>query len=74
MKKMWIAFVAICLLVTINYIYIVNRVINIDDEFKKSIGKEIVLGKDTLIVIDYSALTNTYTLSNGYKINKALLD
>lgn len=40
---------------------------------KAEIGTRILYTKDTLFIVDYSMLNDTYTLSNGIKINKELL-
>ena len=37
--------------------------------FKSEIGQKVVLEKDTLLIIDYSSLMKTYTLSNGKEIS-----
>lgn len=36
---------------------------------KEMIGKKVVLEKDTLTIIDFSKWNETYTLSNGVKID-----
>jgi len=36
-----------------------------NEEIKELVGKQVIIQKDTLVVIDYSLLDNTYTLSNG---------
>ena len=41
---------------------------NEQDKYKSHLGDTIVIKKDTLIVIDYSTLQNSYTLSNGSSI------
>lgn len=46
--------------------------ISIEEEsnkFKKHIGEKIVLGKDTLIVTDYSILKTNLTLNNGTELS-----
>lgn len=46
-----------------------NTMQEMDDEYKSNIGKEIILEKDTLTIVDYSLWDETYTLSNGVKVN-----
>lgn len=38
------------------------------------LGKSIVWKSDTLIVVDYSILNNTYTLEDGTVINMAIIE
>lgn len=42
-------------------------------KYKSMIGKEFVFQKDTLLIIDYSAIKETFTLSNGQEINENLV-
>lgn len=46
-----------------------NTMQEMDDEYKSNIGKEIILEKDTLTIVDYSLWDETYTLSNGVKVS-----
>ena len=41
---------------------------------EKNIGKSVVLKKDTLTIIDYSFINNTYTLEDGRDISVELLE
>jgi len=50
---------------------------NITNELNKPIvylGKKVVLDKDTLKVIDFSVVRNTFILSNNQEINMSLID
>ena len=38
-------------------------------EIKKELGKKVVFEKDTVTVIDYNTLKETYTLSNGIEVS-----
>lgn len=40
---------------------------------KDMIGEKVIIQKDTLMIIDYSAQDNTYTLSNGIQVNTKLI-
>ncbi len=42
--------------------------------YKAKIGQKFILGKDTLIIVDYSLLTKTFTLSNGSKVSAELIN
>lgn len=49
---------------------------NVQEEskmYKARIGTKYVLEKDTFTIIDYSQLEETFTLSNGKKVNSALI-
>lgn len=41
--------------------------------FKESLGKTVVIQKDTLKIIDYSLFNETFTLSDGRKVSKDLI-
>ncbi len=69
-KRKWIAFFIIFIAVMI---FLLHKLSVSIDEYDKSIkelvGKQVVIGKDTLTVIDYSTLQKTYKLSNGIDYN-----
>lgn len=44
-----------------------------DSIMKSMIGKRIRYEKDSITVVDYSFWQETYTLSNGTKVNKKLI-
>jgi hypothetical protein len=57
-----------------NFVQKPNEELNrMDDTFKSQIGKEFVLNKDTLLIIDYSLWSETFTLSNGREVNSNLV-
>lgn len=62
-------------LITIGIIYIiiVNKLEDRNNLYKEKIGTEYILEKDTLTVVDYSFLSETFTLSDGRKVNVALI-
>lgn len=43
------------------------------DEYKSKIGQRIVIEKDTLTVVDYSIVMETFTLSNGKQVNSVIV-
>lgn len=45
-----------------------------ENSIKKEVGKKVILEKDTLTIIDYSILNDTYTLSNGVKVSFELVE
>ena len=50
-----------------------NEFQDLENKFKTEIGKEIILHKDTLIILDYSLINETFTLNNGTKMSYELL-
>lgn len=44
-----------------------------DSIMSAKIGKKILYERDSLTVVDYSFWNDTYTLSNGVKVNKKLV-
>lgn len=42
-------------------------------EYKAFIGQKVILNHDTLLIVDYSIVNNNLTLSNGMKIDTALV-
>ncbi len=44
------------------------------DKVQLNIGKKVILYKDTLLIINYSIIDNTYTLSNGVKVASELIE
>ena len=43
-------------------------------KIKSKVGTKLILEKDTVMIIDYSLLKNSYTLSNGKEISFELVD
>lgn len=82
MKKLFIGFFVFSLLAAVIYygaiVLIGGMVIDaVDDEadsYKAHIGEVYVLDGDSLKIIDYSMINETYTLSNGVEVNKALIE
>ncbi len=49
--------------------------INKDIEIaERNLGRKVIIEGDTLMIFDYSLFSETYTLSNGKKINIALAE
>ena len=72
-KKIVLAFVVliVCLFIFIGIIMKANN-----EEvtvYEQMIGDTVIINKDTLIVVDYSRLDATVTLSNGVKVSKSLV-
>lgn len=44
------------------------------EEMENSLNTEVILNNDTLIVVDYSIIHETYILSNGLSIHRNMLE
>jgi ABC-type transport system involved in multi-copper enzyme maturation permease subunit len=77
MKKQIIIGAGVMILFVFAFIFILQFLFNgIDkekDKYKSKIGVTYVLDGDTTTVVDYSTIMETFTLSNGKKINSSLL-
>lgn len=51
-----------------------NEIEQVTEEYKSHIGNEFVIGKDTLMIVDYSIWNENYTLDNGLKVNAKLIN
>lgn len=72
--KILLAFLLTFILLTYLLNNNINKLIKIENEYKKQIGKTYVLDKDTLIIVDYSILDENFTLSDGRKVNYILIE
>lgn len=52
---------------------VADKVIKEEDKYKKHIGLKHVIDKDTLTIVDYSIWDETFTLSDGRKVNYMLI-
>ena len=43
------------------------------NKYKVKIGQKVILEKDTLAIIDYSSIMETFTLSNGKEVNASIV-
>lgn len=69
-KKIIILCISIILIVSIQFIYLINKVNHRRDKLESFVGKTIMIGKDTLIVTDYNGSNDTYNLSNRVIIDE----
>jgi len=44
------------------------------DSMASHVGEQVTIGRDTLVVTDFSVMLETYTLSNGVKVDKSLVE
>lgn len=61
------------LAITLWFGYIGFRVSKHKSHMKAQVGKTILVGRDTLQVVDYSMLNDHYTLSNGLNCTDLLI-
>ena len=77
-KKMILIFIVVVAVTTVLVVTTVKNAVNtIDNQysnFTSKVGGKMILGTDTLQIIDCSVLNNTYTLSNGVEIHYQLVD
>jgi hypothetical protein len=45
-----------------------------EDLMESHVGDTIIMRKDTLIVVDFSTINDTYTLDNGMTINRKIIE
>ena len=50
-----------------------SEIDEVQNKYKQRIGTKYVLEKDTLTVVDYSSISQTFTLSNGKVVNASLI-
>lgn len=52
----------------------ITKVISTEqDKYKVKIGQKFILEKDTLTIVDYSLIMETFKLSNGKEVNASLI-
>jgi hypothetical protein len=73
MKKIIIYIIATGALWYVSVSYLSSEISKEQDKFKVKIGTEFILKKDTLTVVDYSSIMETFTLSNGKEVNASLI-
>jgi len=54
--------------------HIIKGVEDEKSSYSKNVGKHIVIEKDTLMIINYSTIKGTYSLSNGKEIDKVIIE
>jgi hypothetical protein len=77
MKKMIIGMIALVAVFVFCVHLLTSSITNeIDKErnkYKVKIGQKFILEKDTLTIIDYSSIMETFTLSNGKEVNASIV-
>ena len=51
----------------------ISNIKKIEDKGLSKVGSNVVIGVDTLTVIEYHLFTQTYTLSNGLVVDEVLV-
>ena len=80
MKKIFVGVLIViailfCIVAPCYFIYDVFSILEKTElEVNSNIGAKVILNKDTLVVVDHSYLSSTYTLSNNVKIETSLID
>lgn len=77
MKKMIIGMIALVVLFVFCVHLLTSSITSEIDKgknkYKVKIGQKIILEKDTLTIIDYSSIMETFTLSNGKEVNASIV-
>jgi len=43
------------------------------EKYKEELGKRVIIGSDTLVILDYDFMSDTYSLENRKKVGRAAL-
>lgn len=77
MKKVFLGMGIFVIIFIVLVVFLTNSItsgINKGKEkYEDKIGQKIVLEKDTLTIIDYSSILETFTLSNGKTVNSTFV-
>lgn len=65
--------VVLCIAIFLTLISMFSSFHQSQSMYKNKLGQKIVISKDTLIIIDYSLIAETFTLSNGADINSSIV-
>lgn len=68
-----LVFIALCAYFVTNSKSYNEILMEKQEEMRVNVGKQIVIGKDTAIIINFDAHRGNYNLSNGLVIDKALV-
>jgi len=49
--------------------FLFSKMNALEDKAKQQIGKQVVIASDTLTIVDYSMINETYKLSNGKDVS-----
>lgn len=74
MKKLVISFtIGLAVFLYCSIELLSNKIKEEKSRFKKEVGHEIILEKDTLTVIDYDSWSETFTLSDGKEVDASIV-
>jgi hypothetical protein len=63
-----IVMIAVCI-IAVRACTMTGEAIDNEAEYKDYVGDELVIKKDTLIIVDYSTIDKNFTLDNGRKVS-----
>lgn len=73
MRKMMIGTIVLMIALMVCFFFLAKsftqRVEKDHEKYKAKIGQKIILENDTLTIIDYSSIKETFTLSNGVEVS-----
>jgi len=70
----FISMVVLWVLLAILFNGVKSNVNNAQETMSKNVGVKVVLDGDTLTIIDYTLIGNTYTLSNTAKVSAEFVE
>jgi hypothetical protein len=73
MKKMIVGMIALVAVFAFCVHVLTTSIDKEKDKYKVKIGQKFILEKDTLTIIDYSSIMETFTLSNGQEVNASIV-
>jgi hypothetical protein len=77
-RKAWIIKILVTVITSIVFTWCLSNILDRfntnQNETAQRIGQMVVMGKDTLMIVDYSTLNKTYTLDSGIEISTELAD
>ena len=66
--KFFAALLVMVLMLAALWAWCISEINNLDAKASSKIGQSVVVGKDTLTIVDYNMIQSTYTLSNGTQV------
>jgi hypothetical protein len=77
MKKMIIVTVCLVIVFVLCVHFLISSITTgiskEQDKYKVKIGQKFILEKDTLTIVDYSSIMETFKLSNGKEVSSSLI-
>lgn len=73
MKKLIIMIIILTACLIILWLYSMNRIVDLFDKANEPVGKEMVIKGDTLLIMDYKFLGNSYLLEDGREVGESFV-